>query len=160
VSTQNTTTNMFDGVPDQFHQFITPRTSLPLHLPFPLHASATPNTFSSNFDPYNPSHQLPLQPNTLLHPLHHPPSSHKDEAKPQNAIIPMNFDIQRDQRQQLPQLIDPWTNDEVLALLRIRSSMESWFPELTWEHVSRYQLINLTLFLQLCTFFFTVIACL
>ncbi|KAG4983499.1 hypothetical protein JHK87_028248 [Glycine soja] len=126
---------MFDGVPDQFHQFITPRTSQPLHLPFPLHASGTPNTtFPSNFDPYNnPSHQLPLQPNNLLHPLHH-----KDEEKEENTTtVPMNFEIQRDQRQQLPELIDPWTTDEVLTLLRIRSSMESWFPELTWEHVSR-----------------------
>lgn len=135
VVTQNTNTNMFDGVPDQFHQFITPRTSQPLHLPFPLHASGTPNTtFPSNFDPYNnPSHQLPLQPNNLLHPLHH-----KDEEKEENTTtVPMNFEIQRDQRQQLPELIDPWTTDEVLTLLRIRSSMESWFPELTWEHVSR-----------------------
>ncbi|XP_014514854.1 trihelix transcription factor GTL2 [Vigna radiata var. radiata] len=130
---------MFDGVPEQFHQFITPRTSLPLHLPFPLHASANPNTtFPSNFDPYNPHHhQLPLQPTTLLHPLHHPPHpTHKDEQhKEQNTAValPMNFQIQRDQRH----LIHPWTNDEVLSLLRIRSSMESWFPELTWEHVSR-----------------------
>lgn len=135
---------MFDGVPDQFHQFITPRTSLPLHLPFPLHASSAPNnntTFPS-FDPYNPSHhQLPFQPNLLHHPLHH-----KDEEKEENNNTvqpnPMNFQIERDQRQQLPQLqqqqVDPWTNDEVLALLRIRSSMESWFPEFTWEHVSRY----------------------
>ncbi|XP_057425029.1 trihelix transcription factor GTL2-like [Lotus japonicus] len=134
---------MFDGVPDQFHQFITPRTSLPLHLPFPLHASSAPNnntTFPS-FDPYNPSHhQLPFQPNLLHHPLHH-----KDEEKEENNNTvqpnPMNFQIERDQRQQLPQLqqqqVDPWTNDEVLALLRIRSSMESWFPEFTWEHVSR-----------------------
>nr|KYP74456.1 hypothetical protein KK1_007136 [Cajanus cajan] len=126
---------MFDGVPDQFHQFITPRTSLPLHLPFPLHASAAPNTtFPTNFDPYNPSHNLPLQPN-LLHPLHHKDHEEKEET----STVPMNFEIQRDQRQQqqLPELVDPWTNDEVLALLRIRSSMESWFPELTWEHVSR-----------------------
>ncbi|XP_027366226.1 trihelix transcription factor GTL2-like isoform X2 [Abrus precatorius] len=129
---------MFDGVPDQFHQFITPRTSLPLHLPFPLHASGTPNTtFPTNFDPYNPPHQLPLQPN-LLHPLHHHTSStHKDEEKEENTTVSMNFEIQRDPRQQLPELIDPWNNDEVHALLRIRSSMESWFPELTWEHVSR-----------------------
>lgn len=136
---------MFDGVPEQFHQFITPRTSLPLHLPFPLHASANPNTtFPSNFDPYNPHHhQLPLQPTTLLHPLHHPPHpTHKDEQhKEQNTAValPMNFQIQRDQRH----LIHPWTNDEVLSLLRIRSSMESWFPELTWEHVSRYLLFLL-----------------
>ncbi|CAI9102592.1 OLC1v1000885C1 [Oldenlandia corymbosa var. corymbosa] len=31
----------------------------------------------------------------------------------------------------------PWSNDEVLTLLRIRSGMENWFPEFTWEHVSR-----------------------
>ncbi|KAK7269220.1 hypothetical protein RIF29_21938 [Crotalaria pallida] len=149
---------MFDGVPDQFHQFITPRTSLPLHLPFPLHASPsvtapTNNTTFPSFDPYNPSppppppqhhhhHQLPLQlqPN-LLHHLHHQPSTHHkehdDEAaeKEENsATVPMNFEIdhQRDRN-----IDHPWTNDEVLALLRIRSSMENWFPELTWEHVSR-----------------------
>ncbi|KAL0380100.1 UNVERIFIED_CONTAM: Trihelix transcription factor GTL2 [Sesamum angustifolium] len=35
--------------------------------------------------------------------------------------------------------MDPssWSNDEVLALLRLRSSMEMWFPDFTWEHVSR-----------------------
>ncbi|KAE9619014.1 hypothetical protein Lal_00047769 [Lupinus albus] len=130
---------MFDGVPDQFHQFITQRTSLPLHLPFPLHSSAVPsNSTFHSFDPYNPlPHQLPLQlqPN-LLHQLHHQhqPSTHKEHEaeKEEHGTVPMNFEI--DQRDQS---IDPWTNDEVLALLRIRSSMESWFPELTWEHVSR-----------------------
>lgn len=30
-----------------------------------------------------------------------------------------------------------WAGNEVLALFRIRSSMENWFPEFTWEHVSR-----------------------
>lgn len=135
---------MFDGVPDQFHQFITPRTSsLPLHLPFPL--SSTPNnTTFPTFDPYNqqnhPSHhhQIPLQvqPN-LLHPLHH----QKDEDKQENTSVTtpsMNFQIERDHRQILPQLVDPWTNDEILTLLKIRSNMESWFPDFTWEHVSRY----------------------
>ncbi|KAK7277839.1 hypothetical protein RJT34_22857 [Clitoria ternatea] len=132
---------MFDGVPDQFHQFITPpprtSSSLPLHLPFPLQPPNT--TFPSSFDPYNNNnnphhhHQLPLQPNLL----HHPSSTQKHEQKQESTTIPMNFEIQRDQRQQLPELVDPWTNDEVLALLRIRSSMETWFPELTWEHVSR-----------------------
>ena len=40
---------------------------------------------------------------------------------------------------ELPNAVDePWSNDEVLALLRIRSTMESWFPDFTWDHVSRY----------------------
>ncbi|KAL8166641.1 hypothetical protein V2J09_008140 [Rumex salicifolius] len=30
-----------------------------------------------------------------------------------------------------------WSHDELLALLRIRSALENWFPEFTWEHVSR-----------------------
>ncbi|TKY61399.1 Trihelix transcription factor GTL2 [Spatholobus suberectus] len=125
---------MFDGAPDQFHQFIAPRTTLPLHLSFPLHASPTPTTFLP-FDPYNPSHpHLPLQTN-LLHPLHPPSPTHKHEQdKEPNTIN--NVEIERDQRQ-LPELTDSWTNDEVLALFRIRSSMENWFPEFTWDHVSR-----------------------
>ncbi|KAE9611966.1 hypothetical protein Lal_00048885 [Lupinus albus] len=131
---------MFDGVPDQLHQFITPMTSLPLHLPFPLHASSAtaPTNIFPSFDPYNTSpHQMPfqLQPNPLQQ-LHqqHKPSTHKEhegdhEKEHSTTTLPMNFEID--------QSIDPWTNDEVLALLKIRSSMESWFPELTWEHVSR-----------------------
>ncbi|XP_061340493.1 trihelix transcription factor GTL2-like [Gastrolobium bilobum] len=128
---------MFDETPEQFHQFIAPRTTLPLHLSTQLHVSSTPNNFLP-FDPnYNPfHHQLPLQPN-LLHPLqpHSPTDKHK-ENEPNCTLSSINTEIERDQRQ-LPELIDSWTNDEVLALLRIRSSMESWFPELTWEHVSR-----------------------
>ncbi|OIW13824.1 hypothetical protein TanjilG_31713 [Lupinus angustifolius] len=132
---------MFNGVPDQLHQFITPMTSLPLHLPFPLHASSAsaPTNIFPSFDPYNssPHHQLPLQlqPNPLqqLHHQHQQPSTHKEhEAEKELSTVPMNFEIDR-----RDQSIDPWTNDEVLALLKIRSSMESWFPELTWEHVSR-----------------------
>ncbi|KAJ7973464.1 Trihelix transcription factor [Quillaja saponaria] len=144
---------MFDGASDQFHQFIaSSRNSIPLHhhhLPFPLHASSLlppstfPNLTPASFDLYNstspPHHQLPafpFQPNNLLHPLHH----HKDEEeeKAQNrCILSMNLDttqiIPDDHLQ-----IDSWTNDEVLALLRIRSSMEcNWFPDFTWEHVSR-----------------------
>ncbi|KAI4301905.1 hypothetical protein L6164_035141 [Bauhinia variegata] len=142
---------MFDGgVPEQFQQFIATRTSLPLHLSFPLHsASATatsPSTPNTNFqslfaDSYNshahPSrhhhqHHLPLQPNLL----HQPSPTRKDEDKQDNCT--MNFgDVERE-RQLADELIDnSWTNDEVLALLRIRSSMETWFPDITWENVSR-----------------------
>ncbi|KAK7397294.1 hypothetical protein VNO78_18462 [Psophocarpus tetragonolobus] len=120
---------MFDGAPDQFHQFIAPRTTLPLH-----HASSNPpNTFLP-FDPYNPSHHhSPLLQTHLLHPLHPPSPTHKHQ---QHKLLPINNVLQRDQRQ-LPELTDSWTNDEVLALLRIRSTMENWFPDLTWDHVSR-----------------------
>ncbi|XP_019058837.1 PREDICTED: trihelix transcription factor GTL2 isoform X2 [Tarenaya hassleriana] len=31
----------------------------------------------------------------------------------------------------------PWSSDEVLALLRLRSTVENWFPGFTWEHISR-----------------------
>ncbi|KAJ6974666.1 trihelix transcription factor GTL2-like [Populus alba x Populus x berolinensis] len=48
----------------------------------------------------------------------------------------MNMD-QFERERSMPELVNPWSNDEVLALLRIRSSMETWFPEFTWEHVSR-----------------------
>jgi len=124
---------MFDGAPDQFHQFIAPRTTLPLHLSFPLHASSTPPTTFLPFDPYNPSqsqHHFPLQTN-LFHPLHPPSPTHKHQHKA------ASIHLQTDQTQ-LPDLTDSWTNDELLALLRIRSSMENWFPEHTWDHVSRY----------------------
>lgn len=121
--------NMFNGVPqEQFHQFIaSSRTisSFPLHHD---HSSSVPNTtFStstSTFDVYPPPH--------FLHHLHHQPvvALNKDEEeKAQQATTSAA----------LPQqIVDPWSNDEVLSLLRIRSSMENWFPDLTWEHVSRY----------------------
>ncbi|KAG6420169.1 hypothetical protein SASPL_116688 [Salvia splendens] len=32
---------------------------------------------------------------------------------------------------------DPWSNDELLALLKLRSTTEIWFSDFTWEHVSR-----------------------
>ncbi|KAI9076493.1 hypothetical protein K1719_041479 [Acacia pycnantha] len=118
---------MFDRVPEQFHQFIAPRTSLPLHPSLPP------------FDAYNPSHHhLPLPPlpppPNLLSPLHL-----KDEQHEQQQTS-MNFEInEREPRLGEHELIDStsWTDDEVLALLRIRSDLDTWFPELTWEHVSR-----------------------
>lgn len=130
---------MFDGVSDQFHQFIAAsRTTLPLPPPlsFPIHASSPPPTTFPPYDPYNPSHQVHLQPN-LLHQLQHQLPTQKHEEKEENNLVPMNLEIERDRT--IPEPMDPvWTNDEVLALLRIRSSMENWFPEFTWEHVSRY----------------------
>ncbi|RVW96033.1 Trihelix transcription factor GTL2 [Vitis vinifera] len=147
---------MFDGVPsDQFHQFVAAAAAAaassttsqlqppPPSLSFPLHVSSS--TFPS-FDLY-PSgggggggaaaaHQ-PLQVPHLLHPLHHHSSApHKDDQdKEENALVSINLEPQKERS--MLDLINPWSNDEVLALLRIRSSMENWYPDFTWEHVSR-----------------------
>lgn len=155
---------MFDGVPaDQFHQFLaaSSRTSLPIPLSFPLHhhgvsipsstasvslaspplppTSATPPApaFLGCFDPYTSPLTLDVQVQThhqqqqsgLHHQLHHqspPPTDKNGEEKGE-----------REGSISAPIPVDPWSNDEVLALLRIRSSMENWYPEFTWEHVSR-----------------------
>ncbi|XVF31165.1 hypothetical protein REPUB_Repub16aG0122300 [Reevesia pubescens] len=153
---------MFDGVPDQFHQFIASSsvaaartTTLPLPLSFPpLHNISSSNVFTS-FDPLFTSnsshhhnqvlpHQLHQQPQ-FLHPLHqhqHQPAGQKNlnEEKEENNtnLVGMNMEIERERS--LAEGIDnhhPWSNDEVLALFRIRSSFENWFPDFTWEHVSR-----------------------
>lgn len=149
-------TTMFEGAPDQFHQFVASRTStLPLPLSFPSvvfqgssNTTTTTTNFSS-FDPYsatNPTHHVPphqvLQPN-FLHQLHQassPPNKHDHHHKEESSnSMAMNFEIDR-QRSIIrpPDSALPWSNDELLALLRIRSSLENWPPELiTWEHVSR-----------------------
>lgn len=129
---------MFEGVPDQFHQFVASRTSLPFPLSFPpLHGSSNTTTFPS-FDTYDTSshQQVPLQP-TFLHPLHQGAShtGKNNQEKEENNMVAMNLEIER--VRSIPESVDPWSTDEVLALLRIRSSMENWFPEFTWEHVSR-----------------------
>ncbi|XP_057763691.1 trihelix transcription factor GTL2 [Salvia miltiorrhiza] len=66
-----------------------------------------------SFDPYAP-------------PLHHPSSAKK------YPLISTNLALESD-----PSTADPWSHDELLALLKLRSTMEIWFPDFTWEHVSR-----------------------
>ncbi|KAM7511828.1 hypothetical protein LguiB_010703 [Lonicera macranthoides] len=117
---------MFDGVQDQYHQFIASRSSLPIPLSFPLHGS----TAYPSFDPYPSSHDD----QTLLHNL--PPTKKVDDQQGENSLISTNLELER-QRSALSETVDLWSNDEVLALLRIRSSVENWFPDLIWEHVSR-----------------------
>lgn len=106
---------MFD---EQFHQFIASRTALPL--PFS----------STTFDASFPSNQTIL----LQYPLQKGQDEKEEEER--NRLLSSNLELDRERS--VPKLIDPWSNDEVLALLRIRSSMENWFPDFTWEHVSRY----------------------
>lgn len=175
---------MFDGVADQFHQFIASSssassaaaartTALPLPLSFPHHLQnlvISSNGFTSFVDPnlytsnshhhHHHHHQLPphqqQQPH-FLHPLHHhhhqqqqhQPSVQKNiEEKGGNnintSLVSMNMEEEIEIRERSISMADdhnhiiPWSNDEVLALLRIRSSLENWFPEFTyWEHVSR-----------------------
>lgn len=149
---------MFDGVPsDQFHQFIAAATAAAAGTaselqpppapapppPFPLHLSSS--TFP-NFDLY-PSTSLggsgegsgaaaAHQAFQVPHLLHHPLHPHKDDQdKEESASV--SIDLEPQKKRSMIDLIDPWSNDEVLALLRIRSSMENWFPDFTWEHVSR-----------------------
>ncbi|XP_050225022.1 trihelix transcription factor GTL2-like [Mercurialis annua] len=127
---------MFEGVADQFHQFIAAsRTSssspLPLPLSFPpFHGSNSNSTAFSSFDhhPYTTAATT-----NFLHPLHQSsePTTKNLALKQENLVLETN------QRSIQEPAVDPWSNEEILALLRIRSSMENWFPEFTWEHVSR-----------------------
>lgn len=155
---------MFDGVPsDQFHQFIAAAaaaaaaSSTP---PLPLSFVSSSNF--PTFDLYSGSGggcsgggggggggdggQQPLQVQVphqlLLHPLHHHSSSSASAPKKDDHVekegkrmVSTNLEPQRERS--MLDLIDPWSNDEVLALLSIRSSFENWFPDFTWEHVSR-----------------------
>ncbi|GAA0155155.1 hypothetical protein LIER_38034 [Lithospermum erythrorhizon] len=135
---------MFDGVPEQFHQFITSRTSLPIIplSPFPLNGSSSqaappsqPPLFPS-FETY-PTHQQVFQPlaHHLHHQLHHQHHKKEDESS-RNSLLESSLGL--GQREgSISESSELWSEDEVLTLLRIRSSMESWFPEFTWEHVSR-----------------------
>ncbi|KAK6911417.1 Myb/SANT-like DNA-binding domain 4 [Dillenia turbinata] len=147
---------MFDEVPPEqlFHQFIASRTtSLPLPLNFSLHGSSplpqpppqplpppkTTTTIFQGFDPFSSSHQT-LQPISFnLHQLHQHTTptlkDHEDKGIKSNNFVSTNLELDRERS--ILGNIDPWSSDEVLALLRIRSSMENWYPDFTWEHVSR-----------------------
>ena len=155
---------MFDGVPaEQLHQFIaaSARTSLPLPLPnIPLSSFPNLQPFDhhhhhhhQNYNIINPPPPPPLQElvqlqpshNQLLHPsvvLHRRENDQEKQETSRALVLPSsNLEIERERTASMPPELpagDPWSNDELLALLRIRSTMENWFPEFTWEHVSRY----------------------
>ncbi|CAN6714874.1 unnamed protein product [Malus baccata var. baccata] len=125
------------------------------------------NTFpvpaATPFDPYNnnnPSHLhhhqlLQIQPHQLhqnnqLLQLHRqsaaiPKNLEEKEERSSTVSISINnnLEIERERSSSIPAssdvsiISDSWSNDELLALLRIRSNMEIWFPEFTWEHISR-----------------------
>ncbi|CAN0920463.1 Trihelix transcription factor GTL2 [Linum grandiflorum] len=154
---------------DQFHKFTPTNPSsstsphLPLHLSFTSASSSssqsTPPIFPIGFDPYHhhnhhhhhhQQHQVlpPAAPSILLQPnffhtLNFNPHTNTAGATTTRSIIK---NINHHEDKQLVEAApiiqqDPaWSNEEVLSLLRIRSSMElSWFPsaDFTWDHVSR-----------------------
>lgn len=91
--------------------------------------------------PPHPHNQL-LHPSVVLHRRENDPE--KQENSTALALPSSNLAIERERTTSMPPELpnDPWSNDELLALLRIRSTMENWFPEFTWEHVSRYYIHN------------------
>ncbi|XP_039048913.1 trihelix transcription factor GTL2-like [Hibiscus syriacus] len=124
---------MFDGLPDQFIGAVsassaTARTTALLPLSFTSFDSLYITSSSNSHHHY---HQLPPQ---LLQPLHQQQKNNEESS----SLVTMNTEInERDQRS-MAEPIDnlhhhhqPWSNDEVLALLRVRSSMETWFPQFT-----------------------------
>ncbi|KAK4414246.1 Trihelix transcription factor GTL2 [Sesamum alatum] len=130
---------MFDGVPsDQFHQFLaSSRTSssLPINpLSFPLHRN--PPSFAASYDhPYASSLHSQAQLHQQLQ-----ESAHKkfiDVGRKHNNVDNPAALISTLERERSRSMDPAWSNDEVLALLRLRSGMEMWFPDFTWEHVSR-----------------------
>lgn len=154
---------MFEGsVSEQLHQFLTPRTTTtptPNSSSLPLPLNFAPNLINFHhpfFDSYNITN--PLHPH-LLHspnPPHQNNGSGHDEEKPDATptttatelhAVAMDLEAGRDNNNNTNRsiLMDDhhqqhhWSNDELLALLRIRSNMDNCFPESTnWEHVSRY----------------------
>ncbi|XP_022158201.1 trihelix transcription factor GTL2 [Momordica charantia] len=153
---------MFEGsVSEQLHQFLTPRTTTtptPNSSSLPLPLNFAPNLINFHhpfFDSYNITN--PLHPH-LLHspnPPHQNNGSGHDEEKPDATptttatelhAVAMDLEAGRDNNNNTNRsiLMDDhhqqhhWSNDELLALLRIRSNMDNCFPESTnWEHVSR-----------------------
>lgn len=137
---------MFDGgVPaDQFHQFIASRSSIPLPLSFPhnhhgvtIVSSSPPpppittTTFAGGcFESYPEGFFPPPPPPPHCH--HHNPVAATAVNKVEEVVM-VKEEGSRSVVSVSDGSVEEWSNDEVLALLRIRS----WFPDFTWEHVSR-----------------------
>ncbi|KAI3829248.1 hypothetical protein L1987_03366 [Smallanthus sonchifolius] len=121
---------MFDGVPpEHFHRFIStpssripPNSSLIQTVP-PVTTSTTDLNFLS-FDPL------------LFPPLH---THHQQTLFQSNHFVqtPTHNQYEGKVDQEIDINHESWSNDEVIQLLRIKSSQENWFKDLTWDHVSR-----------------------
>ncbi|XP_074311435.1 trihelix transcription factor GTL2 [Silene latifolia] len=117
---------MFDEMPDQFYQFLA-ATSRTTNNIITTTSTTTPTNITS----------IPLS-----FSLHHPNfPQQQQQQQAQQASFDASYFIQQQQQQQarLSQPVAPWSTEEVLALLKIRSAMDNpWFPaEFTWDNVSR-----------------------
>lgn len=127
---------MFDGVPvEQFHQFITtpssripPNSSL-IQTP-PISISSSTNLNFLSFDPLLFPPPLPTHHQTLFQCNQFLRTPTSNQYNGTEVKVDQEIDIGID-------INDTWSNDEVMQLLRIKSSSESWFRDFTWDHVSR-----------------------
>lgn len=126
---------MFDGgVPEQIHRFIAsppPPPPLPPHQPAAERSLPFPVSFTS-FNTNHQAHHMLSQDSRKI--IHHHYHHHHHDIKDGGATSEWmgHTDHHGDNH------LHPWCSDEVLALLRFRSTVENWFPEFTWEHTSRY----------------------
>ncbi|EOA20220.1 hypothetical protein CARUB_v10000523mg [Capsella rubella] len=129
---------MFDGgVPEQIHRFITsppPASPLPPHQPAAERSLPFPASFAS-FNTYHhqAQHILSLDSRKIIHHHHH---HHHHDIKDSGVATTAEW-IGHTDHDGSDNHHHPWCSDEVLALLRFRSTVENWFPEFTWEHTSR-----------------------
>ncbi|KAJ4967704.1 hypothetical protein NE237_014405 [Protea cynaroides] len=139
---------MFNGIPDQFYQFIDSRTALTLPLPLSLPLHVSPPCFSSLDLP--PSH--PQQQQQLIFQSHHP-FPHHHQLHQQSPTVEDEKEKEQEEEREVvgrsmelihglnlkptSQIADPWMEEEILALWRVRSSIQSGFTDFLWEHISR-----------------------
>ncbi|KAL8136338.1 hypothetical protein V2J09_002339 [Rumex salicifolius] len=143
---------MFEGVHDQFHQFLAAAAPQPAaaslsYLPISfslLQGSISPSPFPLSFENYS---SPPLQPPTHNHHHHHhqmmqqPMELQYPEAAQMKSAGSVKQQVQntswflsKSLDEDMPH---PWSHDELLALFRVRSAMENCFHDFTWEYVSR-----------------------
>ncbi|KAK1418673.1 hypothetical protein QVD17_27819 [Tagetes erecta] len=129
---------MFDGVPvEHFHRYIsTPSSTIPPNSTL-IHTSPISTSTNLNFLSFDPILFPPLHHQTLFQSNHFvqtsPPTPTRDHRLYNDHHSQPKVDEEID-------INEPWSNDEVIQLLRIKSSSENWFKDLTnchWDHVSR-----------------------
>ncbi|KAF8105535.1 hypothetical protein N665_0157s0110 [Sinapis alba] len=129
---------MFDGgVPEQIHRFIAspqPPPPLPQHQPAAERSLPFPVSFASFNTNHQAQHMLNLDGPKIIHHHHH---HHHHDIKDSGATSVWMGHTDHDGDNHRHHHHQPWCSDEVLALLRFRSTVENWFPEFTWEHTSR-----------------------